>query len=146
MSNAKNPSRATPVIEYYPGTTRPLVRPRIRYGKAILFFLTVMVINVVLSVGAQHLFQKSGAGFFFLCFSGLCLLSLLLFGKRIAIFFVRVYQRYVSYDIRSRCCLVPSCSEYMILAIQKYGLIRGFRKGYARMHRCGTTDITEDYP
>lgn len=34
------------------------------------------------------------------------------------------------------CRFEPSCSRYMIGALQKYGLIRGTTKGIARVLRC----------
>lgn len=137
--------------EYYPGTNRPLFRPEIRWGKAIAFFLTVLTTDIVLAVLGVYFKSRlgitmGGGALFTLLFLSLGLLSLWCFGKRIAIFFVRVYQNKAPYHVRSACCLIPNCSEYMILSIRKYGLIRGIRRGYARMKRCGTTDTIEDYP
>lgn len=34
------------------------------------------------------------------------------------------------------CRFEPSCSRYMIGALEKYGLFRGFAKGVARLLRC----------
>ena len=34
------------------------------------------------------------------------------------------------------CRFEPSCSEYMILAVRKYGPIRGAAKGVRRICRC----------
>ncbi len=56
--------------------------------------------------------------------------------SRIAISCVRFYQRAISPLLGKNCRFQPSCSEYMVLAIQKYGLIRGGRKGLWRIIRC----------
>ena len=66
----------------------------------------------------------------------LILLYVLLHLKRICICAVRIYQRYAPDSLRNKCRFEPSCSEYMILAIQKYGSFRGLRKGINRLKRC----------
>lgn len=35
------------------------------------------------------------------------------------------------------CRFYPSCSEYMYKALKKYGLAKGFLKGFWRLVRCG---------
>ncbi|MGN6135360.1 MAG: membrane protein insertion efficiency factor YidD [Aureliella sp.] len=54
----------------------------------------------------------------------------------LAIAGVRFYQRGLSPLIGPRCRYSPSCSEYTILAIKKYGLIRGGLRGAWRIARC----------
>ena len=56
--------------------------------------------------------------------------------KDIAIFCVRLYQRFAPEKTRHKCGYYPTCSDYMILAIQKYGLIIGLIKGFRRIKRC----------
>ena len=55
---------------------------------------------------------------------------------RVAIFFVRCYQRFIS-PILPRCCrFEPTCSAYAIEAIQKKGVLRGSLKAAWRILRC----------
>lgn len=49
---------------------------------------------------------------------------------------VRFYRRWIGYWIPPVCKFEPSCSVYMIEAIQKYGAIRGTLKGLWRILRC----------
>lgn len=49
---------------------------------------------------------------------------------------IRVYQRTLSPLLGNVCRFEPSCSRYMIGAIEKYGLIRGVGKGCLRVLRC----------
>jgi uncharacterized protein len=49
---------------------------------------------------------------------------------------VRFYQRAISPLIGSNCRYSPTCSQYMIEAIEKYGIIRGVMKGTWRICRC----------
>ncbi|MDO4807304.1 MAG: membrane protein insertion efficiency factor YidD [Coriobacteriales bacterium] len=49
---------------------------------------------------------------------------------------VRGYQRYVSPILPDSCIYSPTCSEYMLEAIQKYGAARGSWLGIRRILRC----------
>lgn len=49
---------------------------------------------------------------------------------------VRFYQRGISPLLGPSCRFTPTCSQYMIEAIQKYGAIRGVLKGARRICRC----------
>jgi len=49
---------------------------------------------------------------------------------------IRVYQWTVSPFLGQACRFHPSCSRYMVEALQKYGLIRGLAKGLLRLSRC----------
>ena len=49
---------------------------------------------------------------------------------------VKFYQRAISPLLWSSCRFTPTCSQYMILAIEKYGAIRGVWKGMWRILRC----------
>jgi putative membrane protein insertion efficiency factor len=65
--------------------------------------------------------------------------------KRAVIFLLRFYQKVLSPDkgilslifpIRQTCTMYPTCSDYMIQAIEKYGVGRGMWKGVRRILRC----------
>ncbi len=49
---------------------------------------------------------------------------------------IRVYQYTLSPFIGRQCRFHPSCSNYMILAIRKYGVMIGVVKGTWRVCRC----------
>ena len=65
---------------------------------------------------------------------------------KLIILAVRFYQKTAPERIRNNCRYIPSCSEYMILAIQKYGVIKGVRMGINRLGRCKYPNGGEDYP
>ena len=55
---------------------------------------------------------------------------------RLIIKTVRWYQKNISSN-RPRCCrFEPSCSQYMIDAVTKYGALKGFLMGVWRILRC----------
>jgi len=67
--------------------------------------------------------------------------------KNFVIKIIRFYQKNKS--PRNACCrFVPTCSEYMILAVEKYGLFKGFFKGVWRFLRCNPFNRKHgiDYP
>ena len=49
---------------------------------------------------------------------------------------LRLYQRVISPLILPRCRFRPTCSEYMIEAITKKGVVIGLLKGCWRIMRC----------
>ena len=49
---------------------------------------------------------------------------------------VRFYQRAISPLLGSNCRFSPTCSQYTVDAIEKYGAIRGVLKGVKRIARC----------
>ncbi len=59
---------------------------------------------------------------------------------------VLVYKAYAPTEVRSRCRFNPTCSTYMILAIQKYGIIIGVTKGIGRLLRCKPPNGGDDFP
>jgi putative membrane protein insertion efficiency factor len=63
--------------------------------------------------------------------AGRSLLSAVLIGG------VRFYQACIRPILPPLCRFHPNCSEYMILAVQKYGPVRGACKGVWRICRCG---------
>lgn len=53
-----------------------------------------------------------------------------------AIALVRLYQRFVSPILGPTCRFRPTCSEYMVQALQKYGLGKGLWLGLRRIGKC----------
>ncbi|MBM7712651.1 membrane protein insertion efficiency factor YidD [Enterococcus xiangfangensis] len=52
------------------------------------------------------------------------------------ILLVRGYQRFISPLTPPSCRYYPTCSSYMIKAIQVHGALKGFLMGIARILRC----------
>ncbi|MDG1893715.1 MAG: membrane protein insertion efficiency factor YidD [Fuerstiella sp.] len=52
------------------------------------------------------------------------------------ILLVRGYQKLISPLLGRTCRFHPSCSEYFVQAVQKYGLLVGGCKGMRRITRC----------
>ena len=46
------------------------------------------------------------------------------------------YKRFISPAKRKRCIYTPTCSMYMLDAVEQYGAIRGVAMGIGRLLRC----------
>ncbi|MDZ4718526.1 MAG: membrane protein insertion efficiency factor YidD [Roseiflexaceae bacterium] len=49
---------------------------------------------------------------------------------------IRFYQRFISPLMPPSCIYTPSCSQYTLEAIRKYGALRGSYMGIRRILRC----------
>ncbi len=56
--------------------------------------------------------------------------------KKICIYLIEKYQKYISPVLGNNCKYYPSCSEYTKQAIEKYGAIKGMYYGIKRIIRC----------
>lgn len=56
--------------------------------------------------------------------------------SKLFIFLVRFYQKRISVHFGARCRFYPTCSEYAILAVKKYGFLKGVLKSAYRILRC----------
>ncbi len=138
--------------ELYPETNRPIIRPKINYKK-MAFWLTfdLILVNALAVCAVTWLPWVKDWGMawgwrFVLTLLALLFVNVIVCAKPIIIFLIRLYQRYAPYEVRSRCLFIPNCSEYMILAIKKYGVIRGLVKGIRRLKRCEEPNGGIDYP
>ena len=50
--------------------------------------------------------------------------------RNIMIHMIRLYQKYISPMKRTKCPYIPTCSQYGLEAIEKYGIIPEHRKSY----------------
>ncbi len=62
---------------------------------------------------------------------------------------VRLYQRAISPALPRRCKYHPTCSEYAVTAVRRYGILRGLALAVWRLLRCnpwshGGVDFVED--
>ncbi len=56
--------------------------------------------------------------------------------QAVAIAALRFYKRWVSPLLPSACRYYPTCSEYMLDAVEKHGTARGILMGLRRLSRC----------
>lgn len=56
--------------------------------------------------------------------------------KKIIIHLIRFYQKFVSPLKLPSCRFYPTCSEYALQAVKKYGVVAGSYKAVKRILRC----------
>jgi putative membrane protein insertion efficiency factor len=60
--------------------------------------------------------------------------------KNIIIYFLEFYKHYISKPLSvvfgNACRFTPTCSEYTIEALRKYGVLKGLSMGAKRISRC----------
>jgi len=56
--------------------------------------------------------------------------------RRVAILLLRFYKRFISPLLPPMCRFEPTCSVYMMQAIEKHGILRGVWLGMRRLARC----------
>jgi putative membrane protein insertion efficiency factor len=56
--------------------------------------------------------------------------------QAVTLFLLRQYKRWISPMLPSACRFTPTCSEYMMDAVSKYGVARGVWLGLRRLGRC----------
>lgn len=56
--------------------------------------------------------------------------------QRIVIAILRGYKSFISPLLPSACRFYPTCSEYMLDAVSKHGVVKGVWMGVKRLGRC----------
>ena len=56
--------------------------------------------------------------------------------RQILIFLVRIYQVCISPLLPKTCRFYPTCSDYFIQAVEKYGALKGSWLGIKRILKC----------
>jgi uncharacterized protein len=56
--------------------------------------------------------------------------------RRAVVLLLRVYQRVISPLFGPRCRYYPSCSEYAVQAVERFGILRGLVLAGWRLLRC----------
>ena len=128
-----------PVINRLTAPENKLVRPKINYIRTTLSVLVFFTTSLLIAFVITTISQKSllvplvlMSRYFFIIFFVLFMLCL----RFIIVWFILLYQRYAKSETRLRCCFIPSCSEYAVLAIKKYGTVVGGIKTMRRLFRC----------
>ena len=56
--------------------------------------------------------------------------------KKIGIFLIKFYQKCISPQLGSNCRYTPTCSQYAVEALRKYGPVKGGWLTLKRLARC----------
>ena len=56
--------------------------------------------------------------------------------RRLLLGLIRFYQKHVSPGLPPRCRFIPTCSQYALEAVEKYGALKGGWLALKRFLRC----------
>lgn len=123
---------------------RIIVRPGINWPGLIAWAAAPVTGGLLL----HHFFLAGGIGTGYRIGIAVILLFLyvVLTARWFAVCMVKLYQRFAPGKLRMKCRFEPSCSEYMIRAIRKYGLLKGVKRGWNRLSRCNVSGGGYDEP
>lgn len=133
-----------PVINAATAPELKLYRPNINYPKAVLYVLIHFAAGFFIAAVWTWIGHGTASDIAKHMLVSVPLLFLITL-RFTMIWFVKLYQRYAKSEIRLRCCMTPSCSQYSILALKKYGAVWGGIKTWKRLHRCNPPGGI-DYP
>ena len=122
---------------------RKLTRPVVNLSKVVGIIVFTELIMLIISIIVH---RQMGLDFW-MCDNVLNVFLLLLSGTPICKLGVRLYQRYASEQTRRKCHCMPSCSEYALLALNKYIWPKALWLIYRRLtHTCCLPGYKVDYP
>lgn len=99
-------------------------------------FLYVFLNRLSLSIGSFLLFAE-----------GFHVVTFIIFGRIILRLIVKIYQRYAPESLRRQCTCQPTCSEYALLALQKYTWPKALMLIVRRVaYTCQKPGYKIDYP
>ena len=126
---------------------RELIKPNTNILIFVCWLLLLEIMVACLSVGVDCLFDWFDISFSFSILHFLTgIVVFFIFLKRICILLIELYQHYASENTRRKCTLMPSCSEYALLALQKYNIIKSLYKIYKRLATKCNGSYQVDYP
>lgn len=127
---------------------RPLYRPDVTYIKLLLYciayviiFFTFIIVTIFIT---NCIFNEE-----WIIVISILLICLIFLGTTIKYIFMKAiecYQHYASEELRRSCVCKPTCSEYALIALKKYNIIKACILIYTRLTIGCSGDYHEDYP
>ncbi|MDM5276188.1 membrane protein insertion efficiency factor YidD [Paenibacillus silvae] len=115
-------------------------------GKVTLSLCISLLVSLVFFYSSRTFIPAYASMSVPLVFVASMFFIVLIRAKALLVWIIRIYQRFAPLRIRDKCRFEPSCSMYMIQAIEKYGAIKGLSLGVQRLRRCNITGGGYDYP
>lgn len=111
------------------------------------FLIVSVIISFELLIYVCFCCLPLSADSFLLLAEAAHIIAFLIFGRLILQLIVKFYQRYAPESLRRQCSCQPTCSEYAILALQKYVWPKALWLIIKRVaHTCQRPGYKIDYP
>jgi putative component of membrane protein insertase Oxa1/YidC/SpoIIIJ protein YidD len=126
---------------------RKLARPNVTLITALKWWLLLECVVVLLTLCTVALLERVGLSLdFWRIHSIVGLVAFVMCLKKICVLLIELYQHYAPEDVRRKCTLMPTCSEYALLALQKYNVFVALCKIYIRLTKKCNGQYYVDYP
>ena len=125
-----------------------LVRPNVKLFPGILYLGIYVLLSIMGVTLSDHLaiIMNLGKKVIVIAILLFDCLIIFLFFKKFLIWIIEIYQKYAPSNVRLSCRFEPTCSQYMKLAVYKYGVVLGMIKGLKRLSKCHPPNGGVDYP
>lgn len=124
---------------------KTLIRPKTTIVSLTIFVLEKVLIGAIFGVVICFVFDAYIIDLLLVTvISSLAVFLLSL--KTIAILCVECYQHYARDEYRRMCLCKPTCSEYAIIVLKKYNVIKAIILIYIRLTRTCRDTYKIDYP
>lgn len=108
------------------------------------FYLPIIILLAIWLIYGFVIYRF--LGYYRFIFLAVFIISSYFLIRRFLIGAILMYKAYAPLEVRDRCRYQPTCSTYMVMSIQKYGIIRGVTKGIKRIKRCKPPNGGVDFP
>jgi len=137
-------------IAYQYSKKRPLYRPNTSYVKVGLkwfgILLLILLVSLTLSILGGYVINNNIEKPNCFVVLGISLVLCLFVLRWFLIDCVKLYQRYAPEEVRRRCSLMPTCSEYAIMCFRKYGALIGLYLTAVRLYKRCDGNFRIEYP
>lgn len=113
-----------------------LFRPHISAAKTLLNILLPCAFTAGIFCALYFLITRHRLAVSLSVAFGALMLYVVLRTRAWLIWCIRVYQAVAPAKVRLRCVFSPSCSEYAVEALRRYGVLRGLPRIIKRLRRC----------
>jgi len=131
------------VPDVYAQEPKEVVRPQIPLLGTVLSVLVPLATLFLLALVFNRNFVDVGSTSLFFVFLGV---YVFLSMRAILLFAIILYQKFAPAEVRNKCVFTPTCSNYSMMALKKYGVLVGCIKTIGRLRRCHLPNGGEDYP
>lgn len=132
MEKPQNKYELEALINYC--VNRDINRPKTNIITAVKYLIVLELATLLIAYLVAKMLVFVGFSYNFTSLHFIVsVLLLMLFYKRFSILFIELYQHYASEEKRRKCTLKPTCSEYAIITLNKYGLFKALKKIYIRL-------------
>jgi len=134
-------SQTDPASVHY---KRILIRPSLHPRRVILS--VSVTLSVALAAALLFYLALGGIGRSVIIFASIPILAMIIFARRVTIWLIMAYQRFAPARVRERCRYEPSCSQYAIAVLKKFGYFKGMYKAIKRLISCRPPNGGIDFP